>query len=248
MITLTITRAFKPPVITNRLAIISHLPDHFADPLDIEVNSTPLMDDDLPARILKGGTITVNPSVMKHMQKVQSVAAYRWTMTPWNLWVNRRFLGDEFDSKLPEADVLPKAECISGYGNFVEIIGERNGFYRIRATMNTADFSQFDGSFNWENYPTLWVKQSSRDRFNPPNIYNVGAGLDAYFPLLQAKQNLWIHSSHVEMFPDSPEPGGFILKGMSVYTASMKLLRIATKAGVTYPTAWKLQTKGVIPA
>ena len=135
--------------------------------------------------------------------------------------------------------MLPKAECISGYGNFVEIIGERNGFYRIRATMNTADFSQFDGSFNWENYPTLWVKQSSRDRFNPPNIYNVGAGLNAYFPLLQAKQNLWIHSSHVEMFPDSPEPGGFILKGMSVYTASMKLLRIATKAGVTYPTAWK---------
>ena len=210
MITLTITRAFKPPVITNRLAIISHLPDHFADPLDIEVNSTPLMDDELPARILKGGTITVNPSVMKHM--------------------------------------LPKAECISGYGNFVEIIGERNGFYRIRATMNTADFSQFDGSFNWENYPTLWVKQSSRDRFNPPNIYNVGAGLNAYFPLLQAKQNLWIHSSHVEMFPDSPEPGGFILKGMSIYTASMKPLRIATKAGVTYPTAWKLQTKGVIPA
>ena len=83
----------------------------------------------------------------------------------------------------------------------------------------------------------------------PPDIFNVGSGYDAYFPLLQAKAGLWIFKKDVEVLPPSPD-GGYILQGMSVYTAGMQPLRLARKPGeLIYPrNDWKMRTAGVIPA
>lgn len=235
-------------VITNRVGIVTHYPDHFADPRKMEVNTTPLHDTVHPT---KGDTITAFPSIMRQMARVQSEAAYGWTVRPFMLWVNRRYDGDPLGSKYGEAgvDLYPKAECVTGWGNFVEIIAEVGEFYQIRATSNRADWDKFDASFNWFNYPHLWVKQSARDKAVPPNMYNVGAGHDAYFPLLQAKAGLWIFKKDVEVLPPSPD-GGYILQGMSVYTAGMQPLRLARKPGeLIYPrNDWKMQTAGVIPA
>jgi len=242
-----IPAAITPPVIRNRVAIISHLPDHFADPLNIEVNSTPLHDTVHPT---KGDTITAFPSIMRHMAKIQSAAAFGWTVRPFMLWTNRRYDGDPLGSKFGEdgVDRFPKAECISGYGNFVEIIGEVGEYYQINATSNQDDWDLFDESFNWFNYPHLWVKQSARNKAIPPKIFNVGAGYDAYFPLLQAKAGLWILKKDVELLPPSPD-GGYVLQGMSVYTAGMQPLRLARTPGeLIYPTSWRINTAGVIPA
>ena len=238
----------KRLVIRNKVAIVTHLPDHFADPLDIEVNSTPLHDTIHPT---KGDTITAYPSIMRQMARVQSAAAYGWTVRPFMLWVNRRFDGDPLGSKFGEAGVdrYPKAECITGYGNFVEIVNTVGDYYQINATKNTIDWDQLDASFNWYNYPHLWVKQSARNKATPPKIFNVGSGYDAYFPLLQAKAGLWIFKKDVEVLPPSPD-GGYVLQGMSVYTAGMKPLRLARKPGeLIYPLdGWKMRTAGVIPA
>lgn len=235
-------------VITNRVAIVTHLPDHFADPLSIEVNSTPLHDTIHPT---KGDTITAYPSIMRQMARVQTAAAYGWTVRPFMLWVNRRYDGDPLGSKYGEAgvDLYPKAECVTGYGNFVEIIGEVGEYYQIRAKSNREDWDQFDSEFNWFNYPHLWVKQSARNKKVPPDIFNVGSAYDAYFPLLQAKAGLWIFKKDVEVLPPSPD-GGYILQGMSVYTAGMQPLRLARKPGeLIYPLAgWSMRTAGVIPA
>lgn len=238
---------FIPPVITNRVGIISSLPDYFADPLDLEVNVVSLHDAVHPS---KGSTIKVFPSVLRHMQKIQSYDAYKWTVRPFMLWINRRWIGDPLGStaETPEVDPLPKAECVSGYGNFVEIIGEDGEYWQIRATVHTRDNFNFGDNFNWFNYPHLWCKQSARDKKTPPDIYNVGSGYDAYFPLLQAKAGIWILKKDVELLPPSPD-GGYILQGMSVYTAGMQPLRLARTPGeLIYPTSWKINTAGVIPA
>ena len=234
-------------VIRNRVAIISHLPDHFADPLNIEVNSTPLHDTVHPT---KGDTVKVAPSILRHMQKIQSAAAYGWTIRPFMLWINRRYIGDPLGSKLgePNVDSVPKAECITAYGNFVEIIGEVGEYYQIRSSLANDDFDRFNPDFNWCNYPHLWVKQSARNKATPPKIFNVGAGYDAFFPLLQAKAGLWILKKDVEVLPPSPD-GGYVLQGMSVYTAGMQPLRLARTPGeLIYPTPWRINTAGVIPA
>ena len=234
-------------VIRNRVGIVTHLPDHFADPLSIEVNSTPLHDTVHPT---KGDTVKVSPSIFRHMQKIQTAAAYGWTIRPFMLWINRRYIGDPLGSKLgePNVDSVPKAECITAYGNFVEIIGEVGDYYQIRSSLASDDFDRFNPDFNWQNYPHLWVKQSARNKAIPPKIYNVGAGYDAFFPLLQAKAGLWIFKKDVELLPPSPD-GGYVLQGMSVYTAGMQPLRLARTPGeLIYPTSWRINTAGVIPA
>lgn len=250
MITITLSRAVKPVnplVIRNKVGIISSLPDYFADPLRLEVNAVSLHDAVHPA---KGSTIKVSPSVLRHMQRIQSADAYKWTVTPFMLWINRRWIGDPLGSKLgdPNVDSFPKAECISGYGNFIEIVGEIKEYYQIRATLATDDFDRFNPDFNWFNYPTRWVKQSARNKKTPPDIFNVGSGYDAFFPLLQAKAGLWILKKDVEVLPSSPD-GGYVLKGMSVFTAGMIPLRLARQPGeLIYPrNDWKMQTRGVIP-
>jgi hypothetical protein len=228
-----------PLVIRNRVAIISSLPTYFGDPLSLEVNATTLHDTVHPS---KGSTIAVSPSVLRHMQKIQTREAYRWTVRPFMLWINRKWIGDPLGSKVGDVgvDILPKAECISAYGNFVEIIGEVGEYYQIRATPSNYDFDKFGEDFNWFNYPHLWVKQSARNKKSPPDIFNVGFGYDAYFPLLQAKAGLWILKKDVELLPPSPD-GGYVLQGMSVYTAG--------KPGeLIYPNKdWKMLTVGVIP-
>lgn len=254
MITIGITHNPPPDapvpsrlVIRNRVGIVSSLPDYFADPLGIEVNATTLHDTVHPS---KGDTIKVSPSVLRHMQKIQSAGAYNWTVRPFMLWINRRWIGDPLGSKLgdPNVDSLPKAECITGYGNFVEIIGEVKDYYQIRASLASDDFDRFNPDFNWFNYPHLWVKESARNKKTPPDIFNVGSGYDAYFPLLQAKEGLWIFKRDVEVLPPSPD-GGYILQGMSVYTAGMQPLRLARKPGENiFPTDWKISTRGVVPA
>jgi hypothetical protein len=251
MITVIFSRRKElPQPISNQLGIISWLPPYFGDPLSMEVNAVALQDNDpYPTSLLKGGAITVSQSILNHMQKVQSADGYRWTVRPWMLWINRPFVGDCFDSQLADgADPLPKAECISGFGNFVEIIDTVNGYHLIKATANTTDFFQYGADFNWYNHPELWVKQSARNKTG--GIFNVGSGYDAYFPLLKAKEHLWIHSSFVELFPPSPEPSGFILQGCSVYTATMQPLRLARKPGelLHLDPRWELKTRGVIPA
>ena len=244
-----------PPVknvITNRVAIVNRLPDQFIDPLPIEVNYCKLHDTLHPT---KGDSITVYPSTLRHMAKIQSAGAYGWTVRPFMLWTNRRYDGDPLGSKLGEVyngtdvDKYLRAECITGYGNFVEILDEIGEFYEIRATPTDIDWDQFDESFNWFNYPCLWVKESARNKKIPPDIFNVGNGYDAYFPLLKASPKLYILKSSVEVLPPSPD-GGYILQGMSVYTAGMQPLRLARKPGeLIYPRDdWKMQTAGVIPA
>lgn len=240
---------FIPPVIKNRVGIIKSLPDHFADPRDSEVNVTALQDNfPYPKSVLKGDKITVYPSIMRHMKKIQSAEAYDWTVRPFMLWINRNYIGDSLGGG-DDPDPLPRCECINAYGNFVEIIGEVNGFYLLKALSNQTNFDQFDTSYNWFNYPTQWVKQSARNKKIPPDIFNVGDGFDAYFPMIKEEPNLWIYSGDVELLPPSPD-GGYILQGMSVYTAGMQPLRLARKPGeLLYPTAgWSIQTRGVIPA
>jgi hypothetical protein len=239
-----------PLVIRNRVAIISSLPTYFGDPLRTEVNVVTLHDT---VHVSKGSTITVYPSVFRHMKKIQSAVAFSWTVRPWMQWINRRYVGDDFgppwinDDGSP-IDKLPKAECVHSWGNFVEIIGEVGEFYQIRATPTNKNFDEFDETFNWFNYPHLWSKQSARDKSTPPKITNVGSGYDAYFPILQAKAGLWILKTDVELLPPSPD-GGYVLQGMSVYTAGMQPLRLARKPGeLVYPRGdWKMQTAGVIP-
>lgn len=244
-------KTVKRLVIRNRVAIVSNLPDHFADPLAIEVNSTKLHDSLHPT---KGDTITVYPSTLRHMQKIQSAGAYGWTVRPYMLWTNRRRIGDSLGPPWEQKDGSPadkylRAECITGYGNFVEILDEIGEFYEIRATRTDIDWDQFDESFNWFNFPCLWVKESARNKKIPPDIFNVGHGYDAYFPLLKASPKLYILKSSVEVLPPSPD-GGYILQGMSVYTAGMQPLRLARTPGeLLYPLAgWKMRTAGVIPA
>lgn len=234
-------------IIRNRVAIVTHLPDHFADPLSIEVNSTPLHDTIHPT---KGDTITAYPSIMRRMAKVQTASAYGWTVRPFMLWVNRRYDGDPLGSVYGEdgVDRYPKAECVTAYGNFVEIINEVGDYFEIRARSNQEDWDSFGDDFDWWHYPHLWVKQSARNKSTPPKIFNVGLGYDAYFPLLKAKVGLWILKKDVEVLPPSPD-GGYILQGMSVYTAGMKPLRLARKPGeLIYPTSWKINTAGVVPS
>lgn len=252
MITVTLNRAVKPlnpPVIQNRVAIVSHIPQ-FYEALRLEVNNTPLHDTVHPS---KGHTITVYPATLRHMQKIQEPLAYKWTVVPNNLWTNMRWYGDPFGAPWVNKDgsAVNKyltAECITGWGNFVEIVGEVGQFYEIRATRTDADWDNFDVSFNWFNYPCLWVKQSARNRKIPPDMFNVGVGYDAYFPLIKATPKLYILKSNVEVLPPSPD-GGYVLQGMSVYTAGMQPLRLARKPGeLIYPTAWKIKTAGVIPA
>ncbi len=242
---------FTPPIITHRVAIVSNLPDHFADPLAIEVNSTKLHDSLHPA---KGDTITVYPSTLRHMQRIQTESAYKWTVRPWMLWTNMRYVGDPFGEPWTDENGDPikehlTAECITGYGNFVEILDEIGEYYEIRATPTDADlWDTFGANFNWFNYPCLWVKQSARNKKTPPDIFNVGTAYDAYFPVLKETPKLYILKSNVELLPPSPD-GGYILQGMSVYTAGMKPLRLARKPGeLIYPTSWRINTAGVIPA
>ena len=241
---------FTPPIITHRVAIVSNLPDQFADPLAIEVNSTKLHDALHPT---KGDTITVFPSTLSHMRRIQSESAYKWTVRPWMLWTNMRYVGDPFGEPWTNKDGSPvnkylTAECITGYGNFVEILDEIGEYYEIRATPTNADWDKFDETFNWFNYPCLWVKQSARNKKTPPDIFNVGNGYDAFFPVLKETPKLYILKSNVELLPPSPD-GGYVLQGMSVYTAGMQPLRLARKPGeLIYPTSWRINTAGVIPA
>jgi hypothetical protein len=254
MITVIFSRRKEfPQPISNQLGIISWLPPYFDAPLKtLEVNAVGLQDSDYPTNLQKGDKVTINKSIFAHMQKIQSIDAYNWTVRPYMLWINRRYVDDCFgapwvnDDGSP-IDILPRAECISGFGNFVEILDTVNGYHLIKAIPNTTDFSKYDETFNWFNHPELWVKQSARNKAG--GIYNVGTGYDAYFPLLKAKEHLWIHSSFCELFPPSPETGGFILQGCSVYTATMQPLRLARKPGeLIEPTGWHLNTRGVVPA
>ncbi len=238
-------------VITNRVAIVSNLPDEFADPLNIEVNTCKLHDAIHPS---KGNSFNVYWNTLRHMQKIQSMDAYKWTVRPWMLWTNMRYVGDPFGEPWVNKDGSPvkkylTAECITGYGNFVEILDEVGQYYEINATSTNADWDKLDTSFDWWHCPHLWVKQSARNKKIPPNIFNVGSGYDAYFPLLKATPKLYILKSNVELLPPSPD-GGYILQGMSVYTAGMQPLRLARKPGeLIYPLAgWSMRTAGVIPA
>ena len=237
-------------VIRNRVAIVNKLPEQFIDPLPIEVNYCKLHDTLHPT---KGDTITVYWDTLRHMQKIQSADAYKWTVRPWMLWTNMRYVGDPFGEPWVNDDGSPvnkylTAECITGYGNFVEILDEIGQYYEIRATPTNADWDKFDETFNWFNYPCLWVKESARNKKTPPDIFNVGSGYDAYFPLLKETPKLYILKSNIEVLPSSPD-GGYVLQGMSVYTAGMQPLRLARTPGeLIYPTSWRINTAGVIPA
>ena len=92
------------------------------------------------------------------------------------------------------------------------------------------------------------MKESARNKKTPPDIFNVGSGYDAYFPLLKETPKLYILKSNIEVLPPSPD-GGYVLQGMSVYTAGMQPLRLARTPGeLIYPTSWRINTAGVIPA
>jgi hypothetical protein len=232
----------QPPQAKNaQYAICSRIPDYFADPRPIEVNACSFNDWDNPS-ILKGDTIFVTPEVRTHLLKIQTEAAFNLVTQQGHLWCNR----GEW-----------KAELITGYGNILELTGEKvtntkGTFYGVVGFPYTADITKYDSSFNWFNNPTIFSKETARRRIDL-SIINSGDGKNAYWILLKKKPHMWIYSDYIELFPPLPPEGtGYILKGASVFMQTadgIRPLRLARTPGeLIHPDPrWQLNTGSVIP-
>jgi hypothetical protein len=245
-ISIKTTPVQKYPVIKNRLAIISHIPNF--QTFDIEVNAVGLQDTDTPLNVLKGDTIEVQKPVMDYIFKINSVSGAKLLLTPHHLWINRSYVGDSQERPGADPDPLARSELINGFGNFVEILRTATTvggvFHEINA-INWKDPMLYDpAKVNWKTHPTLFWKETCRTRDG--RIVNPGNNLDCIIPMLKRKPHLWIHDSFVELFPVRPD--GYILRGASVYSADMVALRLARKPGeLIEPTSWHLKTGSVIP-
>jgi hypothetical protein len=230
-----------PPVAKmGKYAIVSRIPSYFADPLAIEVNACSFNDWDNPS-ILKGDTIFVTPEMRLHLQKIQTLDAYNLVTQKGHLWCNR---GDW------------KAELLTGFGNFLELTGEKvtntkGTFYGVVGFPWAEDITKYDGNFNWFNNPTTFSKETARRK--DMTIINPGNGKDAYWILLKKKPKMWIYAPYIELFPPMPPEGtGYILRGASVFMQTadgVKPLRLARTPGeLLHPDPrWKLNTGSVIP-
>ena len=195
----------------------------------------------------KGNPIPIN-DWKYYVSVINSAKSAAWILKPQTLWINR------FDEK---------CEPLGGCGNFVNIIGENATHWQIETLLNDRNTHTINPlTYNFQQMPWLFHKAQARGLWS--GIINVGANLDAYFPILSAfnRPYAWLKKSTLELFPSLPytlNDGRVVekyeLEGSNVYgrlrSGELIYLLKAPPAGGkpdqrTFPTSWKIQTLGVI--
>jgi hypothetical protein len=230
-------------------------------PFDNTVMATPVNDEDIPSRYGKGSKIPCR-DFFGIVSRIQTPEAFKWAVEPHVLWINDRYYQDsawpDFDPQgNAPSDGEPIAECIYYPCNFVAYDYKLGDWYHLLSYINTQPPTD-SSTNNWVQKPWLWGKAQAISK-DGTRITNVGAGLDAYLPLIKRTTNTWMHSSQLETLPELPyllQDGSIVVeyilmganvKGVLEDGSQILLRKVGKSTGLEEPYNWHLTTRPVIP-
>jgi len=178
--------------------------------------------------------------VWRYMEKVNLPypGGYKYTRAKNALWINNA----EWDNEIP---YNPSDEAVSHIcgGNFIAYDTETPTHVRLVSYANDLDMNRVLNPEidNWVMKPYKWWKAIAVNKDG--TLINVGQDVDAFFPLLRGKYELWMYKKHLEFFPKGYH---YQLRGCNVYDAGRPLLTVVGRKRM-FHTSWRLETVGVIP-
>ncbi len=152
---------------------------------------------DIPKGLGKGRAIQVTPSMWRWIEAQNGVKGYKYARSVGMCWINT-----DYDHDTPYAQA--HAESIMTAWNFVSYEEEVTGHLHVRSFGYDEDLlTAFDPSvINWRTRPHLFWKLTATN--SGGKVYNVGAGLDVFIPLLHGLKEIWIPTIECELFPELP--------------------------------------------